>query len=385
MSDALRPDPGWTCPTDGIGMSDTEIAGTTSTTDDFVGPDVEAAQPWERLAAYLNERGMKFSPDPLPRQFACGFGNLNYLIAVDGRPKVLRRPPEGPLPPGGNDMAREYRVLSRLWRRFPLAPRAEHFCKDETVLGAPFFIMEYRPGVVVRKSVPSSLKGLESDLSAMMVEVLTAFHAVRPEEVELDDLGRPEGFLGRAVEGWIKRAYVASQDIYDDGAPPEAARALEDWLEGRPAPDGDVTLLHNDFKLDNIILDAAAPTRPIAVLDWDMCTRGDPLFDLATLLSYWTEPGDPPAMHDLGQMPTGEPGFLSRQEVVDLYGEMTGRDLSDFLFYRVLTIYKLGAVFLQLYARYRRGTTRDRRYENLGRIGEGVFAFGIEVARGRAF
>lgn len=354
--------------------------------DSFVDQAVQAAQPWHRLAAHLRRHGHDFAPEPPPRQFAGGFGNLNYLIRLDGRSAVLRRPPAGPLPPGGNDMAREHRVLSRLGRAFPLAPRTLHFSDDESVLGAPFFIMEYRPGLVVRAELPPALAGEGAALSRMLVDILAQLHAIDPAAVDLGDLGRPDGFLDRAVAGWIKRCGVAAADVYDDGRPPAPAREVASWLEAQTVPRGDVALLHNDFKLDNVILDPAGPPpRPIAVLDWDQCTRGDPLFDLATLLSYWTEPGDPPAMHELRQMPTAAPGFMSRREVVELYARTTGRDVSAFRFHRVLAIMKLGVIFLQLYARYKRGTTRDPRYQGLGRIGDGIFEFALDVARRRIF
>jgi aminoglycoside phosphotransferase (APT) family kinase protein len=354
--------------------------------DAFVDPAVQAAQPWERLAAHLRQHGHEFAPEPPPRQFAGGFGNLNYLIRLDGKPAVLRRPPAGPLPPGGNDMTREHRVLSRLGRAFPLAPRTLHFSADESVLGAPFFIMEYRPGLVVRADLPDQLKGQGEALSRMLVDILAKLHAIDPVAVDLGDLGRPDGFLERAVAGWIKRAGVAAADVYDDGRPPAAARDVAAWLEAEAVPKGDVALLHNDFKLDNVILDpAGSPPRPIAVLDWDQCTRGDPLFDVATLLSYWIEPGDPPAMHALRQMPTAAPGFLKRRDVIDLYARATGRDMSAFRFHRVLALMKLGVIFLQLYARYKRGTTRDPRFQEMGRIGDGIFEFALDVARERIF
>jgi len=350
----------------------------------FLDPAIQEPQPWARLRDHLAVDGMELADDPAPKQFAGGFGNLNYLVVVDGTPTVLRRPPAGPLPPGGNDMGREYRVLSRLWQAFPLAPRAHHFCEDESVLGAPFFLMEYRPGLVVHDTLPGILASQGRALSEMMVEVLAAFHAVSPAEVDLDTLGRPDGFLSRAVAGWIKRCGVASADIFDDRRPPAAAREVAAWLEAQPVPPGEVSLLHNDYKLNNIVLDPERPTRPIALLDWDMCTRGDPLFDLGTLLGYWTEAGDPPAMQKLNQMPTAEPGFLTRRQVVALYAERTGRDVSDFLFHQVLGMYKLGVVFLQLYARHCRGTTSDPRYARLGEIGTGIFDFAVDIMRGRA-
>ena len=336
-------------------------------------------QPWENLQAYLAERGLDFKSASV-RQFAHGYGNLKYLIEVDAEPRVLRRPPPGPLPPGGNDMGREYGVLSGLWRRFPLAPRAQLFCDDESVLGAPFFLMEYRPGLVVRSELPENLRGREVELTEMLVETLATLHAVAPAEVGLHELGRPEGFLSRTVEGWAKRAEVAS-----GGTPLASVGELADWLRDHSVPDADPVLLHNDYKLNNIILDADHPTRPIAVIDWDMATRGDALFDLATLLSYWSEADDPPAMYALEQMPTASPGFPCRQEVAELYAERSGLDLSDFIFHRVLAMFKLGVVFLQLHARYRRGSTCDERFAEFGKVAEGLLDFALEASAGRVF
>lgn len=357
----------------------------------FLDPDHAVPQPWERFAAFLREEGHSFAPAPPPRQFAGGFGNLNYLIELDGATHVLRTPPPGPLPPGANDMNREYRVLSRIWKAFPLAPRALVF-GEAGVLEHPFFIMEYRQGRVIGGTMPADMAGQGGAVGDMLISVLAEFHAVDPAAVDLDTLGKPDGFLARGVAGWIKRCGVASADIYPDGAPPASAREIGAWLEAQTIPEGDVTLLHNDFKLDNIVLKKGAPgnpgsAEPIAVLDWDMCTRGDPLFDLGTLLSYWTEPGDPQAMHDLNQMPTADPtaGFVSREAAVAAYAKATGRDVSDFVFYRVLTMFKLCVIFLQLYARHKRGDVRDPRYEPFGGLAEAMLDFTLDIARGRAF
>lgn len=352
---------------------------------EFFAPEHQQPQDWEKLADWLQRLGHRFAAEPPPKQFTGGFGNLNFLLTMDGETCVLRRPPLGPLPPGANDMGREYKVLSRLWQEFPLAPKAHVFCDDPEVLGAPFFIMEYRPGLVVRDVVPPQLDGQGVALSRMLMEVLADFQKVDPAAVGLDDLGNPDGFLSRAVAGWIKRFHVAAKDVYADRQVPASAQALIAWLQEQPVPDSKTTLLHNDFKLNNIILKPDAPTEPLALLDWDMCTRGDPLFDFATLLSYWAEPSDPKEIRELGQMPSTQGPWMSRQDVLDYYAKTTGNDVSDIHFYRVLTAFKLGVIFMQIYARFCRGTTTDPRIAGMGPTTDALFDFAHEVQEGRLF
>lgn len=346
----------------------------------FRAPGEAVGQDWSALADYLAKAGFAFDPADTPRQFATGFGNLNYLITLDGEPAVLRRPPPGPIPPGANDMAREHTVLSALWRHFPLAPKSLHYCADPAILGAHFLIMQYRPGLSIGGKLPDGMDPREVGprFSGMLVEILADLHALDPEAAGLGSFGKPAGFLARAVEGWAKRAAIAA-----DGAPSPVAEEIIAWLRQNLVPDRTPTLLHSDFKLDNVLLDPVA-LAPVAVLDWDMSTRGDPLFDLATMLSYWAESGDPQAMRDLDQMPTAAPGFAKRAEIVEAYARRTGRDVSDFAFYRVLTMFKLVVIFQQIHARYRAGTMTDSRFARLGALSDGLLDFTHAIMKGRA-
>jgi aminoglycoside phosphotransferase (APT) family kinase protein len=175
---------------------------------EFRSKAAEVQQDWDALARYLAGLGAALGP-ATPRQFAGGLGNLNYLIEIDGRPAVLRRPPTGPLPPGANNMAREHRILSALWQAYPLAPRALFFCETPAVLGAPFLIVEYRPGIIIRGTLPADLAGglaIGATLSRHLVESLAALHAIDPAQIGLETLGRETGFLGRTIEGWASRA-----------------------------------------------------------------------------------------------------------------------------------------------------------------------------------
>jgi aminoglycoside phosphotransferase (APT) family kinase protein len=310
------------------------------------------------------------------------------VLLASGDRAILRMPPRGPLPPGANDMAREHRILANLWKALPLAPRSFLHCDDTSVAGTQFHLLEFREGLAVRgDSVaplpPTAATGAR--LSGIAIEVLARIHRVDPAAVGLQDLGRPSGFLTRTAKGWINRAVLVcggemGGDIAGD------LRKLADWLsEDRlDGIGGDGTLLHNDFKLDNVLLDAKT-LDAAAVLDWDMCTRGDALMDLATLLSYWTERGDPDCMHRLAQMPTAGAGFMSREEAANAYARATGRSLDHFHVYRVLAMFRLSVVFLQLHSRWRSGEVADARYAGFGELAHEIAGFTASIAEGRIF
>lgn len=338
------------------------------------------------LERHLAGHGLALDRDFGARRFSRGFGNVNFLVRVDGDHAVLRRPPPGPLPRGANDMGREYLILSRIHARFPFVPRALHFCDDRTVLGVPFLLMEYCPGIVIADEMPQPLlsgwAGAEPPgavLAGRMARLLAQLHEIPPQEVGLERLGKPDGFAERQVRGWKERALSSW-----DHQPPKSVALLVDWLESH-APEGSrVSLIHNDFKLDNIILDEAT-LAPRAVIDWDMGTLGHPLYDLAILLSYWTESADPSVMHDLRQMPTARHGFPGREAMARLYGEEAGIPLGDLPYFRVLASLRLAVVFRQIYRRYQvEGATKER-LSAFSHLAEGLAGFGVDVARGRYF
>jgi aminoglycoside phosphotransferase (APT) family kinase protein len=340
-------------------------------------------QDWHRLTLYLRDHGLRLNREAAPRQFAGGYGNLNYLLDINDRSMVLRRPPLGIIPPGANDMVREHRILSALHPVFPLAPQCVHVCADATVIGAPFIVLVYQPGLIIRARLPEQWPSTQvgAQLSRMMTDVLVTLHRIDAAGIGLGTLGRPEGFLSRAITGWAVRAALAVDGA--DLLPP--TEQLVTWLRREVPPDSAVpapTLLHNDFKLDNIVLDPATLS-PLSVLDWDMGSRGDPLFDLATLLSYWTEVNDPAPLHALQQMPTAAPGFATRAEMIANYARATGRDVSNFRFYRVLTMFKLAVVFLQLGAQWRRGTSSNPRYQGFDALAADLMLVADDIAQGR--
>ncbi len=322
----------------------------------------------KKLAAYLAEH-LEVLPitntDFSLRQFGGGMANLTYELDFGPTRLVLRRPPLGPIAASAHDMEREYRVLSLLYRDFPLAPRAYLFCGDATVIGAPFFIMERRYGTVVRTSLPA---GMARDpraprkMSQALVDALADLHRVNYADLGLADLGRPAGFIERQIEGWFRRWEKARVE------PLSEMEAVFDWLKDHIPDEAGASLVHNDYKLDNVMLADEDPGRLVAIFDWDMCTLGDPLSDLGALLTYWWDPDDPPFMRRLAEtfMPAGTPGFLTREELVARYAERSGRDVSRISFYHALGIFRLAVIIAQIYIRYVRGQTRDPRFASLG-------------------
>lgn len=345
--------------------------------------DEQSSVPIERarLVSYLAPLGFRVASKPI-RQLAGGAANLNYLLTLNGRPVVLRRPPSGPLPPGAYDMGREFHMLTHLSRALSVVPRGIHLCTDPDVLGVPFQLIEYRRGITLRgtdlcNAAWTPAKG--DQISTMLVQTLASIHAINPALIGLDDFGRPEGFVTRTIRGWARRgALVAAQA--------KVARLVSEmagWLSAQRFGERPPTILHCDFKLDNIILHPETLV-PEAVVDWDMGTRGDPLFDLATMLSYWAEAKDPECMHRLGQMPTLAEGFWSRSQAAAVYATTTGIDISDLPMMRVLAVYKLGIVFLQLHGRWQQGAFKDPTYAGFAALGEDLLLYARDIARGLA-
>lgn len=312
-----------------------------------------------QLAAYLRGK-LPGSTNPLTvRQFGGGAANLTYLLDYGSYQYVLRRPPLGPVAKSAHDMAREYKVLSVLHEAFPSAPQAFCYCDDPTIIGAYFFVMERREGVVVRRSLPdiyAKFPDAPRRMSAALVDTLTQFHAVDYEAIGLGDLGEPSGFIERQIEGWYKRWGNAQTHELPE------MDTIYHWLKANQPASTQFSLVHNDYKLDNVMLDAADPGKIVAVFDWDMCTLGDPLNDLGALLCYWSQPSDPPALQAMAMMPVGDLGFMTRQALVARYAEKSGRTVAHINFYHALGLFRLTVIIAQIYIRYQRGQTQDERF-----------------------
>jgi len=295
------------------------------------------------------------------RQFPSGASNLTYLLNVGEWEGVLRRPPFGRIAPKAHDMSRESSVLMKLHETYPLAPRPYFLCEDESVIGAPFYVMERRKGVVVDDEFPEGVvpaPELCHGISRTVADTLAELHAVDPEEAGLGDLGRPNGFLERQVRGWIGRYEKAETDEIGEMEP------LTDWIVRDIPESPQPTIIHNDYKLNNLVLDPDDLTEVRAVLDWEMATVGDPLFDLAVSLSYWTEPTDPEELKEVMPTVTSTPGFMTRSQFMERYAQKGGRDLSGMHWYLVFGYFKLAVILQQIYARWKKGQTRDERFAN---------------------
>jgi aminoglycoside phosphotransferase (APT) family kinase protein len=319
----------------------------------------------EGLRAYLRERLPGFDGTFAVEQFPAGFSNLTYLVRAGASEFVLRRPPFGTKVKTAHDMGREYLILSRLHPVYPKVPRPLLYCDDESVLGAPFYLMERVGGVILRARPPEG-SALQPEvmrrLSESFVETLVEIHGVDYRAAGLGELGRPEGYVARQLEGWTRRYFNARTDDV-----PEIEK-LAEWLGRHAPPDSGRALVHNDFKYDNVVLAPDCLSRILAVLDWEMATIGDPLMDLGTTLSYWVDPNDPDEWRRSGFVLTTLPGNLRRRELLDLYARLSGREIAHPVFYFAYGLLKVAVIVQQIYYRYRQGFTTDARFADLAAL-----------------
>ncbi len=319
----------------------------------------------ERLKKYLATRGIGDKTDIRVMQFPAGSSNLTYLVHLGDTEYVLRRPPFGNTVKTAHDMDREFNVLSKLSAVYQPAPKPLLICKDESVIGSEFYLMERRHGLVIRGRSPDVLVSsttLQFNVCKAFIQNLAHLHALDYTAAGLGDLGKPEGYAKRQVEGWTKRYFAAKTDVL-----PELEGAIA-WLNDNIPADSGASLVHNDYKFDNVMLDPDDLTRITAVLDWEMVTVGDPLMDLGTTLGYWMsrEVGD-----ELLNMPFNPRVLMeniSRQELVEMYAAASGRDVSNILFYYVFGTFKIAVIAQQIYARYVKGFTQDKRFANFDKF-----------------
>jgi len=329
----------------------------------------------EKLGSYLRELLPDLHDPIVVRQFPSGFSNLTYLLRIGDRELVLRRPPIGAKIKTAHDMGREFRILSHLHPVYRKVPKPVLFCDDEKILGAPFYVMERVKGVILRAQSPQG-SHLSPEtmrrLSLAFVENLVEIHAIDYQQAGLGDLGSPEGYVKRQIEGWTKRYYNARTDDVQE------VDRLAEWLHCNVPNDSPGALIHNDYKYDNLVLSSSDMSNVIAVLDWEMATIGDPLMDLGTTLGYWVESNDSEEWQRYGFVLTRVPGNFTRNEIVEYYTKRSGRELADPVFYYAYGLLKIAVIVQQIYFRYREGLTRDVRFGGLGSL---VKACGVQAER----
>lgn len=314
--------------------------------------------------AWLRARLPHLPPaPPAVTQYAGGASNWTYRLQYPEDDLVLRRPPEGRKAKSAHDVTREYRLQAALRPAFPYVPEMVASCTDPAVLGCDFYVMRRIPGLVPRKEFPVPLApDLARRLCERAVDALVALHAVDPASAGLEGFGKGTGYVRRQVEGWAERYTSArTPDV------PSFGRVIE-WLRAQCPDDVATVPIHNDFRLDNLVLDEADPTRILGVLDWELATLGDPLTDLGAALAYWVEAGDDPIVRATRRQPTHLPGMFTRAELVARYLEKTGRSVPDFRFYEVLGMFRLAGIAQQIYWRYRAGQTRNPAFRRFGWI-----------------
>jgi aminoglycoside phosphotransferase (APT) family kinase protein len=308
-------------------------------------------------------------------QFPSGFSNLTYFLRVGQREMVLRRPPHGTKAKTAHDMGREYKVLTALHPVFPYCPRPLVYNEDPVVMGCPFYVMERIQGIILRRSLPPELGFGPAELERLtkrLVEVMAELHAVDYRSAGLGDFGKPQGYVRRQVEGWSKRFRAARTPDVPDG------EAIMAWLDAEMPPESPTaTVIHNDLKLDNVVLDPTDPLKIIGVLDWEMATLGDPLMDLACTLAYWVQGDDPTPLRHSASMITHLPGCLTRRQAVEYYGQLTGRVMERMDFYYCFGLFRLAVIAQQIYYRYYHGQTADQRFAVLGGL------VGLLLAKGQ--
>ena len=327
-----------------------------------------------RVEAYLRETIPGLTGGLTVSQFPSGHSNLTYLLVTGDREFVLRRPPFGRKAKTAHDMGREYRVLKALRPLFPYCPEALAYTEDEAILGCPFYVMERLKGVILRKEPPTGLALAAGDarrLCERLLDVFVELHRVDYRGSELENMGRPEGYVRRQVTGWSERYRAARTPDAPD------FEGVMAWLQERmPADHPASAVIHNDYRFDNVVLAPEDPLRIIGVLDWEMATIGDPLMDLGGALAYWIDREDPQEMQAIRLVPTHLEGMMTRSEVASYYCARMDLPEDDMDFYYTFGLFRLAVIAQQIYYRFYHGQTKDRRF--------GMLIFAVHVLEKKA-
>ena len=315
--------------------------------------------PIENLKTFLKENDFETS-NLILKQFPSGYSNLTYFLNSSSKEFVLRRPPFGAKSlKGGHDMLREYNVLKNLKSQFNKVPTVHLYCDDDNVIGAPFYIMDRVEGYIIRPNLQeqdSPGEEIIRNVSDSLVSTLVELHNVDINEANLNNLGNIDGYVKRQVEGWIKRYNHSKTDIIAN------MDFVAKWLNDNQPLEVEGSIVHNDFKYDNLVLDKNNHSKITAVLDWEMATIGDPFMDLGTTLGYWMDKNDLPELKLFQLSATTLEGNPTREGILEMYESKSGKKIPNPVFYYVFGLFKIAVIAQQIYFRYKKGFTKDRRF-----------------------
>ncbi|WP_424963292.1 phosphotransferase family protein [Ekhidna sp.] len=319
----------------------------------------------DRLLPWINEHVQGLEGNPKVTQFSGGASNWTYRLQFENQDLILRRAPLGKKAAGAHNMPREYYLQKKLKPHYSYVPEMIAVCENEEVLGSTFYLMERLEGMIPRKNLPREVEwnsAMVKNLCRSFWDKMIELHQVDYQKHGLDDLGKGEGYVERQVNGWNKRFADAKTWNVPSG------KKVMKWLEQNMPEEENLCVIHNDFRLDNVVLDLTDPSNIIGVLDWELAAIGDPLMDLGSSLAYWVHEDDNFFIKSMRRQPSNALGMMKRQEIIDYYAEKTGRTIEDFRFYRVYGLFRLAGIAQQIYYRYSKGFTKNKAFKNFWMI-----------------
>lgn len=327
--------------------------------------DVEALTQWLTVHTPTGRTDVDVSVVPDVLQFSGGASNLTYLLRYAEGDLILRRPPNGIHHKGAHDVAREHRIQAQLARFLPYVPRTVALCEDPDVIGTPFYVMQRLDGLIARKNMPPELSLDHHQISTLcrnVIDVLVKLHAVDVDSTGLSELDRGQNYVRRQVDGWSQRYRRAR--TWNVGS----FEYVMGWLTDHQPEDRPHTLVHNDFRFDNVILARSDPTQPIGLLDWELATVGDPFLDLANTLGYWVQADDSRLLKGFRRQPTHLPGMMTREEVIAYYCVQAGTTMTNrqWVWYQVFGLFRIAVIAQQIYQRYLSKQTTNKQFRSFG-------------------
>lgn len=321
----------------------------------------------DKLLPWLNKHTSGLKGTPEVTQFSGGASNWTYRLKFENTEVILRRAPTGAKASGAHDMAREYHLQKKLKPHYPYVPEMLALCEDKEILGSVFYVMEKLEGIIPRKNFPKSVSWDEKTTNAIchsFIDKLIELHQVDYKKEGLDEIGKGEGYIERQIIGWNKRYSDAKTWNVPSG------KKVMRWLENNMPQEEKLCVIHNDFRLDNVVLDVNQPSKILGVLDWELASIGDPLMDLGNSLAYWVQEDDDFFIKSMRRQPSNAPGMMTRKEILNYYAEKTGTEIADFRFYRVYGLFRLAGIVQQIYYRYSKGYTKNKAFKNFWMVSQ---------------